>query len=128
MSDENNDQAKVRWDEKSVSILGMAAFAGILGIVALATGALAVYVFLNPPEIPEVVEVAAPVPVVTVEAVVEDEYPSLAVLSPVSFPPDNPYSPEKAELGKLLFFDTVCLVMAACLAAPVIRPVMVVGA
>ncbi len=33
-------------------------------------------------------------------------FPPLAVLPPVSFPLDNPYSDAKAELGKLLYFDT----------------------
>ncbi len=32
--------------------------------------------------------------------------PPLAALGPPSVPPDNPQTPEKIELGKLLFFDT----------------------
>ena len=39
-------------------------------------------------------------------AVSPKEYPPLAVLPPIPFPDDNPYSEAKAELGKLLFFDT----------------------
>jgi len=35
----------------------------------------------------------------------QSEYPPLTPLPPVSFPLDNPYNPEKAELGKLLYFD-----------------------
>jgi cytochrome c peroxidase len=35
-----------------------------------------------------------------------DAFPALAVLPPVSFPLDNPYTDAKAELGKLLYFDT----------------------
>jgi cytochrome c peroxidase len=105
MSDEKNDQSKVPWGQKPVTIPALAAFAGILLIVGLATAAWAIYVFLNPPQIPEIVEVSTPVPA-TIEAVVEPEYPPLAGLPPVFFPPDNPFSPEKAELGKLLFFDT----------------------
>src|SRR5215470_11217295 len=27
-------------------------------------------------------------------------------LMPIIWPPDNPYTPQKAELGRLLFFDT----------------------
>jgi cytochrome c peroxidase len=35
-----------------------------------------------------------------------DVNPPLAALGPPSAPPDNPITPEKVELGKLLFFDT----------------------
>lgn len=35
----------------------------------------------------------------------EPSYPPLAVQPDPSFPLDNPYSPEKAELGRMLFFD-----------------------
>lgn len=35
-----------------------------------------------------------------------DAFPALAALPPVSFPLDNTYSETKAELGKLLYFDT----------------------
>ncbi len=34
------------------------------------------------------------------------EFPPLAPLPEVPYPPDNPYTPEKAELGELLYFDT----------------------
>lgn len=40
------------------------------------------------------------------EAALPREYPALAVLPEIPFPADNPYSEEKAELGKLLYFDT----------------------
>jgi cytochrome c peroxidase len=35
-----------------------------------------------------------------------EENPPLAALGPPPVPPDNPMTPEKVELGKLLFFDT----------------------
>lgn len=35
----------------------------------------------------------------------QDEFPPLAPLPPVSAPPDNPITPAKVELGRLLFFD-----------------------
>ncbi|MFQ5956121.1 MAG: cytochrome-c peroxidase, partial [Kiloniellales bacterium] len=35
-----------------------------------------------------------------------DTNPPLAALGPPPVPPDNPQTPEKVELGKLLFFDT----------------------
>ncbi len=35
----------------------------------------------------------------------QDEYPPLAPLPPVPVPPDNPITPEKVELGRLLYFD-----------------------
>lgn len=39
-------------------------------------------------------------------ATVADENAPLAALGPPGIPPDNPMTPEKIELGKLLFFDT----------------------
>ncbi len=43
----------------------------------------------------------------TAKAAVKSEagYPPLAPLGPPPIPPDNPQTPEKIELGKLLFFD-----------------------
>ena len=38
--------------------------------------------------------------------VLADVNPPIAALGPPSSPPDNPTTPEKVELGKLLFFDT----------------------
>jgi cytochrome c peroxidase len=35
-----------------------------------------------------------------------DAFPALAPLPPMAFPLDNPYSEAKAELGKMLYFDT----------------------
>ncbi len=35
----------------------------------------------------------------------QDTYPPLAPLPPVVAPPDNPITPEKVELGKMLYFD-----------------------
>ncbi len=34
-----------------------------------------------------------------------EDYPPLAALGPPPIPPDNPQTPEKVELGKMLFFD-----------------------
>lgn len=39
------------------------------------------------------------------QAVGQGGFPPLGPLPPVPVPPDNPMSPEKVELGKLLFFD-----------------------
>ncbi len=41
-----------------------------------------------------------------VPAASADENPPLAALGPPPIPADNPQTPEKIELGKLLFFDT----------------------
>jgi cytochrome c peroxidase len=38
-------------------------------------------------------------------AVAQDDLPPLAPLPPVPEPPDNPITPEKVELGRLLYFD-----------------------
>ena len=40
-----------------------------------------------------------------IPAAAQDGYPELAVLPPVPIPADNPVTPEKIELGRLLFFD-----------------------
>ncbi len=39
------------------------------------------------------------------EHVFADDFPALGALPPAPHPPDNPYSEEKIELGKMLFFD-----------------------
>ena len=41
----------------------------------------------------------------TASVIAQDEYPPLAVLPPVPIPADNPITPEKLELGRMLFFD-----------------------
>ena len=42
----------------------------------------------------------------SIPAAQADENPPLGALGPPPVPPDNPMTPEKVELGKLLFFDT----------------------
>ena len=108
MSEQNSGQQKVPWGDRPVTLLGLAIFAGVLFIVSVATGALFYTVLTNPPEIAEKAEPPKPPPTQGVEETSEEvvEYPPLDVLPAVSFPPDNPYTPEKAELGKLLYFDT----------------------
>ncbi len=105
MSD-SNGETKIPWGQRPVTIRGLLLFAGLLGVVAVATGVLVAYVFYFQKEPTPVADVT-PASVSRPEQVVEEvEYPPLAVLPPVSFPPDNPYSNEKVELGKLLYFDT----------------------
>ena len=51
---------------------------------------------------PTAEEIAATLQPVTLDGI---NYPALAPLGAVPTPPDNPTTPEKVELGKLLFFD-----------------------
>ncbi|MGB3715177.1 MAG: cytochrome c peroxidase [Candidatus Promineifilaceae bacterium] len=105
MSD-SNSEPKIPWGQREVTIRGLLLFAGFLGVIFVGTLAILAYVALNQPEDAPVAE-ATPAPETRPEEVVDEvEYPPLSVLPPVSFPPDNPYSDEKAELGKMLYFDT----------------------
>jgi cytochrome c peroxidase len=101
-----NSEPKIPWGQREVTIRDMMLFVGFLAVVCVGTGALLAYIVTSQPEDAPVAE-TTPAPVTRPEEVVEEiEYPPLDVLPPVSFPPDNPYSDEKAELGKLLYFDT----------------------
>jgi cytochrome c peroxidase len=110
MTGQTNQQPKEPWDKRPVSIRDLAVLAGIVVMLCVAAGGILTYAIWNPPEEKEeTITSVATQPtsgVVTDEIEEEAQYPALAVLPPVSFPPDNPYSPEKAELGKMLFFDT----------------------
>jgi cytochrome c peroxidase len=106
MSQQTNDQPKKSWWDRQMKARDFILILGLIGIIFIATGALIFYVLSNPPEIPEKPEIAQPPATEPVEEVAEvDEYPSLDVLPAVLFPPDNAFSPEKVELGKLLYFD-----------------------
>jgi cytochrome c peroxidase len=105
MSD-SNGEPKIPWGQREVTIRGLLLFGGFLGVIFVGTVALLAYVWLNQPEDAPAAE-ATRVPVTQPEEVVDEVgHPPLAVLPPVVFPPDNPYSDAKAELGKLLYFDT----------------------
>ena len=106
MSQQTNDQPKKSWWDRQMKARDFILILGLIGIIFIATGALIFYVLSNPPEIPEKPEIAQPPATEPAEEVAEvDEYPSLDVLPAVLFPPDNAFSPEKVELGKLLYFD-----------------------
>ncbi len=77
-----------------LAILFLLAFT-LFNVVGLTLGFLG---FLRP------AATAAPVPVALQPT--ESPYPPLAVLPPPPFPPDNPFTEAKAELGRLLYFDT----------------------
>ncbi len=115
---ESNDNKNDSWGDQE---MGKGAYAFVIGVVVLIflmAGGLIGYVLLNQPEKQDVVfegkqsastagETAETGE--TGEAETEETAPAapppLAVLPEVPFPPDNPYSEEKAELGKILFFD-----------------------
>jgi cytochrome c peroxidase len=104
---EPNDQQKVSWDRRPVTRLDILIFLGFLGFVFVATGALFYFATQNQPEIAPAEEVARPVSTPVPETIVDEEaYPALDILPSVVYPPDNPYSPEKEELGMMLYFDT----------------------
>ncbi|HSG18359.1 MAG TPA: hypothetical protein VLE70_18840 [Anaerolineae bacterium] len=106
MSERSNGQENVAWAEKPVTLRGKAVFAGILAVTGLVTGALLYYVLTRPQDSMAEVEATPASPSEqSVEEEVVVEYPPLAVLPQVSFPPDSPYSLEKAELGEMLYFD-----------------------
>jgi cytochrome c peroxidase len=87
--------------------------AGILFLLVMAVitfGGLGMIITGNVPEFlraePLEADVAeSPLPEIEAEAL-SDQYPALGALPTVAYPPDNPYSDAKAELGRMLFFDT----------------------
>ncbi|HEC23197.1 MAG TPA: c-type cytochrome [Chloroflexi bacterium] len=105
---------KPSWADRPVTPLDLALFAGVLAL--LLGGVIgAVWLIFGPgaaaerEPAAEVVTPAAPAEEgeeAAAEPEAESPYPPLAVLPPVPFPLDNPYTPEKAELGRLLYFDT----------------------
>jgi cytochrome c peroxidase len=105
MSD-SNGETKVPWGQRELTGRDLLLIAGFVGFLGVASIALLTYIFFLQPK-PTTVAESTPVPVTRPEETTDEvEYPPLAVLPPVSFPPDNPYSDEKAELGKMLYFDT----------------------
>jgi cytochrome c peroxidase len=102
---ESNSETKIPWGQRELRIRELILIAGFIGFLFAGSGALLAYIYLNQPEDTPVAE-ATPAPVLQPDVEEEAEYPPLAVLPPVSFPPDNPFSDEKSELGRLLYFDT----------------------
>ena len=106
MSESNNNPK----DSLGFRKLGKGDFAVVIGvigvivIVLVMAGVLIWYFRGNQPEKQEVADPAADAAEETAGLTLPPP-PPLAVLPPVSFPPDNPYSESKAELGKMLFFD-----------------------
>ena len=104
MSDSNTGNSTVSKWEWVIGIL----FLLILGLITFGWLGMMItgYVpdFLKSEEPVEEIEVSeAAVPT---EEVLSDQYPPLAALPEVNFPPDNLYSDEKAALGRMLYFDT----------------------
>lgn len=101
MSDNSGDQQKVPWGDREMTLKHFALVGGLLFMLTIAAGAVIFYVSQNLPE--EVVKATRPaVPPPVVETI---SFPPLDVLPEPPFPPDNPFSDDKVELGLLLYFD-----------------------
>jgi cytochrome c peroxidase len=113
MSDAN-EKKEIPWGDREMTKGDLALAFGFMGLlIALAWGIIWYAVNHQPggSDIAAVTPAAATPAAATQMAEAHTEavalaYPPLAPLPPVSFPPDNPYSDAKAELGKLLYFDT----------------------
>jgi cytochrome c peroxidase len=105
MSNSELDTSTITKTEIAIGVIFLLVMAVITfgGLAMMITG----YVpeFLQPEETTVEEQVLLPAPQPT-EAAVEDPYPPLSLLPEVAFPPDNPYSEAKVELGKNLYFDT----------------------
>ncbi len=107
MSDNAPPPRKRPWGDRPISRLEIALVAG-LGVAGLvAAVALIFYSFQRAgDDTPTPVAAATSTPLADATVEAAPEIPPLAVLPPVPFPLDNPFTPEKAELGRLLYFDT----------------------
>ncbi len=113
MSDKNNNQTPS--GEKTMGAFTFIMLFGLAGLLLVVAGGIFYYAYLNPPAEKETAEsgtTTTPAETGGAEAgdgAVEEEAPvgppPLAVLPPVSYPPDNPYSEAKVELGRMLYFD-----------------------
>ncbi len=90
----SNEQDEQRISRSAMWLIGI--FVGAFGLLVVVGMGLIVTGNVPTPE-PEPLVPSRPGPGV--------DYPALAVLPDMPFPPDNPYSEEKAELGRLLYFD-----------------------
>ena len=101
MSENRGDQRKVPWGDRVMTLKSFALVGGLLFVLTIAAGAAIFYISQNlPEEVVEATRPAAPTPVVETIS-----FPPLDVLPAPPFPPDNPFSEEKVELGLLLYFD-----------------------
>ncbi len=102
MSDKNQNQSG---DMKSFVIVMAFGLAGMLIIIGFG---IFYYTYLNSSAQTKTTDAPTAVTDATgteTAATTVTGPPPLAPLPPVSFPPDNPYSMAKAELGRLLYFD-----------------------
>jgi len=104
MSEQTNGNSKKPFFYRPMGRRDFAFILGFLGFIVAATAGLIYYVWQNPPEERAAKTIEAPIALPPGEE--GEGYAPLAVLPPVTFPPDNPYTPEKEELGQMLYFDT----------------------
>ncbi|MFQ5436142.1 MAG: cytochrome-c peroxidase [Anaerolineae bacterium] len=106
MSNQKN-KPKESWGNRSMSKIDWGIVGGFMIIAFALTAGLILYTINNQPEREDVVEGETAVSDTTTAAEeVVIVIPPLAPLPDVSFPLDNPYTPQKAELGMMLYFDT----------------------
>lgn len=118
-----DNQNKTPWGKRAVTKVDYAILGGLIIAMFAMAGGLLFYAFNNQPA--DLAEAPSPhtesssggtstdtntgastgAGTDTGTEVAEIVIPPLAVLPDVFFPPDNPYSDAKAELGKILYFD-----------------------
>ena len=111
MSEPTKQDEKKTWGRREMRTRDYLIILGVVGLLVVIAGGLVFYSISNPAE-EDVVEAPERPSATTDETettdpeVVKVVIPPLAPLPEVNFPPDNPYSDAKAELGMMLYFDT----------------------
>lgn len=108
MNNRGQQEPRLPWDKRPVSLYDWVALAGIVLVALLTSAAILGYAILNPPRrsSPEITAGGSPSLPPTSPDSVSHGYPPLSILPAFAFPDDNLYSQAKYELGKMLFFDT----------------------
>ncbi len=103
MSDANGNSRKPPWGDRVMTRRDFALIYGATAMLFVLAGGLIWFAINNPPTQEADASPSGGVGAVSGPGVFAP--PPLAPLPPVSFPPDNPFSEDKAELGRLLYFD-----------------------
>ena len=121
MSQDKSTNDKLPWGQRPLSFHHLVAVAGFGLIFWVIAAGIMILALDNIPGDD------LNTPPIVIHSPIEAKYPPLEILPAIPFPPDNLYSIEKAELGKMLFLIRACLVTAVSLATHAIQPAMVVG-